>query len=325
MWHLTRTALVVQFCWLLAWAAVLGLLIPQRIAAAEVIVAVKSVEAGPFTEAFQGFKEALAKSGYQVTISEYTVKEGGREEAKILSDIKQRRPALILTLGSAATTWIHRQVQDVPVVFCMVLNPVASGLVQSLQSSGNNLTGASLDIPVRRQFETLKAVVPSIKKVGVLYNPQETGEVVSSAAQVAAEMGLELIAMPVSAAEKLQETLDHHKKKLDALWSVADSTVFSSDRSIEFLLRKTLGYRLPFMGLSPGFVKAGALLALSVDHKDVGTQCGEQAAQVLAGRPPASLPITAPRKVTLYLNLNVAKAIGVAIPPSTMEGAVVLR
>ena len=182
MRYLTRKDLVVCLCWLSAWAVVLVFLPPQRVPAAEVIVAVKSVEAGPFTEAFQGFKEALAKSGYQVTISEYMWQEGGREEAKILSDIKQQRPTLILTLGSAVTAWIHRQVQDVPVVFCMVLNPVASGFVQSLQSSGNNLTGASLDIPVGRQFETLKVVVPSIKKVGVLYNPQETGEVVSAAA-----------------------------------------------------------------------------------------------------------------------------------------------
>lgn len=325
MRHLTRTDLVVRFCWLWACGAVLVFLAPQRLLAAEAIVAVKSVEAGPFADAFQGFKEALAKSGYQVTISEYMLQEGGRDEAKILSDIKQQRPALVVTIGSAATTWIHRQVQDVPVVFCMVLNPVASGLVQSLQSSGNNLTGASLDIPVRLQFETLKAVVPAVKKVGVLYNPQETGEVVSAAAQVAADMGLELIAIPVSSAEKLQETLDRHKKNLDALWSVADSTVFASDRANEFLLRKTLEYRLPFMGLSPPFVKAGALLALSVDYADVGAQCGEQAAHILGGRPPTSLPITTPRKVTLYLNLNVAKAIGVAIPPRTLEGAVVLR
>ena len=79
------------------------------------------------------------------------------------------------------------------------------------------------------------------------------------------------------------------------------------------------------MGLSPAFVKAGALLALSVDYKDVGVQCGELAAQVLAGQPPPSLPITVPRRVTLYLNLNVAKTISVKIPHRTMEGAVVLR
>jgi putative ABC transport system substrate-binding protein len=136
---------------------------------------------------------------------------------------------------------------------------------------------------------------------------------------------VELIALPVRSADTLQETLDNNKKKLDALWAVADSTVFASDRAIEFLLRKTLEYRLPFMGLSPGFVKAGALLALSVDYTDVGAQCGEQAVHVLAGRAPTSLPITTPRRVTLYLNSHVAKTIGVVIPSRTMEGAIVLR
>ena len=106
---------------------------------------------------------------------------------------------------------------------------------------------------------------------------------------------------------------------------MADSTVFSSDRSVELLLRWSLEQKVPFMGLSPAFVKAGALLALSVDYKDVGMQCGEQAVQVLAGQRPAAVSITVPRKVTLYLNLNAAKAIGVTIPPQTMEGAVVLK
>jgi putative ABC transport system substrate-binding protein len=115
------------------------------------------------------------------------------------------------------------------------------------------------------------------------------------------------------------------RPRIDALWSVADSTVFASDRSIEFLLRQTLQYKIPFMGLSPAFVKAGALLALSVDYRDIGWQCGEQAALVLHGRTPASLPVTTPRRVTLYINTNVARAIGVEIPPGTMAQAVILR
>lgn len=326
MRYLTGKELVICFCWVAAWASVGLLLYPHSAPAEELIVAVKGLEAGPYEDALRGFKAALAKSGFQGHISEYTLQGGEGKGATILADIQPRRPALIVTLGSAATAFIHAQVQDVPVVFCMVLNPVASGLVQSLQSSGNNLTGASLDIPAELQFETLKAVVPSVKRVGVLYNPQETGAVISAVEPIAARMGLELIAMPVRSAEQLQETLDQHKKQLDALWSVADSTVFASDRAIEFLLRKTLEYKLPFMGLSAGFVKAGALLALAVDeYADVGAQCGEQAAYVLAGRAPTSLSITTPRKVRLYLNSTVAKAIGVAIPPRTMEGAVVLR
>lgn len=295
-----------------------------RVAAKDLIVAVKSAEAEPYTMAFQGFQEALFRKGHQPAFKEYVLKAGERD--RLLSEIKDQRYSLILTFGSTATGLIRGQVKNVPVVFCMVLNPVASGFVQSLQSSENNLTGASLDIPVRLQFEALKAVLPSIRKVGVLYNPRETGEVVEPAVKIAREMGLELVTAAVSAVERLPETLDTlAKRKIDALWSVADSTVFSSDRSVELLLRWSLEQKVPFMGLSPAFVKAGALLALSVDYKDVGMQCGEQAVQVLAGQRPAAVSITVPRKVTLYLNLNAAKAIGVTIPPQTMEGAVVLK
>jgi len=289
------------------------------------ILVVKGLQAEPYELALEGFKEIIGER-YGATFREYVLKEGDPEKETILLLVRSLGPSLILTLGSTATALIHKHVKDLPVVFCMVLNPVASGFVRSMESSGNNLTGASLDVPARIQFETLKAVVPSLKRVGVLYNPRETGEVIGSASKEAEDVGVELIAIPVSSPERLQEALETlQRRRIDALWSVADGTVFSSDRSIEFLLRRTLEYRIPFMGLSSAFVKAGALLALSVDYKDVGVQCGELAVQVLAGRPPPSLPITVPRMVTLYLNLNVAKAIGVKIPSRTMEGAVVFR
>ena len=315
-----------RFCWPGVWSLVALLVAPEVAPAKTLIVAVKSLEAEPYSVAFRGFQETLSGKGQDVTIKEYVLTAGGSARERLLLEIRERRPSLILTLGTAGTAWIHAQVKDVPVVFCMVLNPVVSGFVQSMQSSGNNLTGAALDIPAKLQFEALRAVVPSIKKVGVVYNPRDTGELVEAGAKVAPEVGLELIGIPVGSADKLQETLATlEKRKIDALWAVADSTVFSSERSIELFLRKTIEYRIPFMGLSPAFVKAGALLALSVDYRDVGVQCGDLAALVLAGQPPRSLPILAPRRVTLYLNLNVAKAVGVSIPPQAMEGAVVLR
>ena len=315
----------------MAWALLVRPLAPWILAALllqaptalakDLIVAVKSLEAEPYTVAFQGFQEALARQ--DVAIQEYSLKDGDNE--RILSQIRDRRPALILTLGSTATGVVRSQIKDIPVIFCMVLNPVASGFVQSMRASGNNLTGASLDIPARLQFEAFKAVVPSIKRVGVLYNPRETGEVVESAAKVARELGLELIAIPVSSGERLQDVVVNLDRKIDALWTVADSTIFSSDRATEFLLRKTIEQKIPFMGLSPAFVKAGALLALAVDYKDVGVQCGEVATQILARQAPSSVSIAVPRKTTLYLNLTVARAIGVSIPPRVMEGAVTLR
>ncbi len=79
------------------------------------------------------------------------------------------------------------------------------------------------------------------------------------------------------------------------------------------------------MGLSPAFVKAGALMALAVDYQEVGVQCGEQAVRILLGDHPSSLPITIPQAVTMYLNLKTAEIIGLKIPPDRVKGAVVIK
>jgi putative ABC transport system substrate-binding protein len=306
------------------WLAALVALAPGRAGASE-IVTLTTVEAEPYTVALRAVQDVLSQQGHRVPLKEYVLKEGPARE-RILAEIRERPPVLVLTMGSTATSLARAQVKDVPIVFCMVLNPLASGLVQSMQSSGNNLTGASLDIPAKLQFEALRSALPSAKRVGVLYNPKETEKVVAPAVRAAAALGIELVTLPVASAEEVQETVDAlPRKKIDALWAVADSTVFSSSRSAEFLLRRTLDAKIPVMGLSPAFVKAGALLALSADYKDVGQQCGEQAAQVLAGQAPSSLPITVPRKVTLYVNVNVARSIGTTIPERVLDSAVLLK
>lgn len=297
--------------------------VPLRANAAQQIVVLASAEAEPYRLAFRGFQEALSQKQQGVEIREYVLKDGSERE-RLFAEIRRRQPSLILTLGSTATSLAQTELKSTPVVFCMVLNPKAGGFVQSMQSSGNNLTGASLDVPVRVQFEALQSLIPSVKRIGVFYNPAETDKVIQPAVKTAASMGLELMPIVVSTPEQLQGLGDTLRgRHLDALWSVADSTVFASPRSVEFLLRRALDARIPFMGLSPAFVKAGALLALSVDYKDIGLQCGEQAAQVLRGAAPSSLPITVPRKVTVHINLNFARAIGLPVPPQVLEKAVV--
>lgn len=122
----------------------------------------------------------------------------------------------------------------------------------------------------------------------------------------------------------MPEALKALDKEIDALWSVADSTAFSSG-SVEFILLHTLRNKIPFFGLSPGFVKAGALMALAVDYGAVGQQCGEQAARVLSGHPPSSVPVTTPRNPVLHVNLKTAETIGLEIPPERLRGAVVVE
>ena len=292
--------------------------------AADLIVVVKSREVEPYDIALKSFRRTLKDKGSDPVIGEYLLPEGGKEKDDLLAEIRKKDPRLIVTVGSAATSYISKAIKDTPVAFCMVLNPMASGFIRSMSGSGNNLTGASLDISIPAQFEALRSVVPTAKKVGVIYNPQETESVVQQARKTAKEIGLELVAIPIDSEERVPEalrTLD--KSSADVLWSVADSTVFSSG-SKEFLLH-TLKNKIPFMGLSPAFVKAGALMALDADYQEVGAQCGGQAIRILAGEPPSSLPVTTPQKLTLHVNLKTAETIGLKIPADRLKGAVVLK
>ena len=111
--------------------------------------------------------------------------------------------------------------------------------------------------------------------------------------------------------------------KIDLLWSVADPTVFTP-QSVRYILLNTLRSRIPFIGLSPSYVRAGALLSLSCDYRDVGRQAGEQAVQVLRGSKPQQIPMTYPRTVSTYLNLNTEKTLNLKIADPVRQAAEVV-
>lgn len=295
---------------------------PPIVFARDSVIVVKSREAEPYEIALKSLRRTLKT--YDASIEEYLLPEESQARDDRLADLRKKHPRLIVTLGSTATSQVARVFKETPVVFCMALNPLASGFIRSMSSSGNNLTGASLDIPLQVQFEALRSIVPHARKVGVIYNPQETESVVQQARKTAKEMGLELVSVPINSEEKVPEALRSLDKNIDALWSVADSTTFSSG-SVEFILLYTLRNKIPFMGLSPAFVKAGALMALAADYQEVGTQCGGLAVKVLSGDHPSSLAITTPQKPTLHVNLKTAENIGLKIPSDRLRGAVVIK
>lgn len=286
-----------------------------------VIAIIKCHDIEPYNAALKGFNKYLRTRGIKALLLNYDMKWSEEEGRKITKEVISKKPDLVLTLGTRATQIALRDIKDLPIVFSAVLNPVDSGLAKSMKSSGNNLTGASMDIPVKTQFEWLKKVVPNVKKIGALYNPDETKAVIDEASKIAETMKLRLIAMPVYSERDVPKATQNLTRKIDALWAVADSTVFSSPQSAKFIILHTLRARIPFIGLSRAFVRAGALLALSCNYEDVGRQSGELAVRILAGEKPSRIPITVPRKISLSLNLRVAEQIGIKIPSYIVDKA----
>jgi putative tryptophan/tyrosine transport system substrate-binding protein len=297
--------------------AALTLLIPA--ASAANIAIIKSQPLASYDYAVQRLENDLKNSRPGTVFQVYDLENRRENGRRVLDALKKQKTDLIVTFGTLATDVAAREIRDTPIVFTFVLNPVTSGIISSFGPSGRNLTGVALDVPLQEQFANFKLVVPSLRKVGVLYNPAETGGIVQEAARVAAGMGIYLTAVPINAPEEVPQKIKS-LKGMDGLWMTADSTVFTP-RNTAFILLYTLKEGIPFMGLSEQFVKAGALLGKMIDLSDVEEQTLAQINAVLAGADPGRLPILFPRKIGLVLNLKSAEEIGLEIPADAIGSA----
>ena len=279
------------------------------------IVIVTSRDIAPYRAAYEGFLEVLDQAEIRYRTVEYRTERDRRKSSQVVQKIRARRPDLILTIGSAATEAVSGEIRDIPIIFSLVLEGGAEDARR-----WQNVTGASMDIPVRVQFEKIHQALPEARRFGVLYNPGHTGKLIDEARAVAEELHLELVPIAVETEAEVVDKIANLDGKIDLLWSVADPTVFTP-QSVRYILLNTLRSRIPFIGLSPSYVRAGALLSLSCDYRDVGRQAGEQAVQVLQGSKPQHVPMTYPRTVSTYLNLNTEKTLNLKIADPVREAA----
>jgi len=196
----------------------------------------------------------------------------------------------------------------------MVLDPGDHGMPTS------NMIGISMRVPPERQFSTIRSMMPSLKRVGLIYDPSKTGSLAQLARREAKRLGIELVASPIAATEDLPIATRTLLSSVEALWIIRDETIVSQD-STRFLIEMALDRNIPVFGFSPILVEYGALCALSVDPPDVGRQAGLLAGSILSGE---SIPLgrlVDPARPRLTLNLNTAEFLGITPPVETLKFA----
>ncbi|HEV8336424.1 MAG TPA: ABC transporter substrate-binding protein [Candidatus Polarisedimenticolia bacterium] len=270
------------------------------------VAIIKSRDLAPYNQALSGLRKALLAWNPSISLQEIDFPQDEPGETAFLQALQKSPPDLIVTIGTQATRSVSRRIANIPVVFSLVLMTGDSEIL--FRQRPSNVTGAAMDVPIGTQFARMKQVIPELRRVGVIYNPRVTGATIQAARSAASAGGLTLVEIPVTSEAQVVREVEGLKGRVDALWSVADSTVFTP-RSVDAILLLTIRDGIPFVGLSPSFVKAGALISFSCDYTDVGTQSGEVAIEVLKGKSPAEIPVVYPRHVSLYLNLNTARAI----------------
>ena len=277
------------------------------------IAVLVSQEAPPYRQALAGFTRALERRGLKVSVRVGSLEGDGAKAAQALAAARPEQAQLILTLGTLATQAVAAR-KDLTA-------PVVTGLVLRVSDLGGaNATGVVLEFPVETELRWLQRFFPGRRAVGVLYHPDENRSRIEAAVRTAQALGLTLVARSVERARDLPDELESLANRADLLWGVADSVVLTPQTAKPILLFSYRN-RIPFVGLSQSWVKAGALYALDRDYDDIGAQCAELAFKVLRGTPPSALPPEPPRKLVYSINLRTARHMKLEIPDALLKGA----
>lgn len=275
-----------------------------------------SYDAPPIEETLAGFKEHLSRTGTKAVYEIYPLHEVSTQTRRSPGEVRANGTVLILALGSQALETAGREAEGIPVVAGMVLREEDIRRVRGA-------TGVFLEFPLETQFAWLRRLLPEARRIGVVYNPAENRSTIEAARQVAGRMGLELIAREVTAPPELPGALESLANRAEVLWGISDSVVVTPQTAKNLLLF-SFRNRIPFVGLSTAWVKAGAFYALDRNYRDIGRQCAELALKVLAGVDAGSLDPVPPRQTSYSLNLKTAERMKVSVSPSLRREAVQL-
>ena len=227
------------------------------------------------------------------------------------------RPDVILSNTTPTTAALLEQTRTIPIVFAMIADPVGSGFVASFPRPGGNATGfvvteGSLG---GKWLQLLKEIAPGIERVAMLYNP-----IAATYAQywlnpfkaAAADIGVEAISAPIRDTFELETVLATLAREPNSGFAVMPDSFTDAHRvEITSLADR---YRLPAIYAYRFFVVLGGLLSYGIDLADNFQRAASYVVRILKGEKPADLPVQAPTKYVLTINVKTAKALGMNVP-----------
>jgi putative tryptophan/tyrosine transport system substrate-binding protein len=268
--------------------------------------------------AFQkGLQELGWVDGHNVQI-DYRWASGNiariRTEAAELVSLK---PDVIVASSTPVVVALRAETRTIPILFVQVIDPVAAGFAANLAHPGGNTTGVTtFEFTMGGKWlETLKEISPQLVRVAVLYNPKMApyaGELLQSVGAAAPSLAMELIDTPVQDAAETERAIDTFAEKSNGgLLVLPDaSTLVHRD----LIIARAAQHRLPAIYPFRSFPVSGGLVSYGTDPTQALHQIASYVDRILRGTKPEELPIQAPNKFELTINLKTAKALGLTIP-----------
>jgi putative ABC transport system substrate-binding protein len=271
----------------------------------------------------QGLQQAGWAVGRNMQLG-YWWTEGNRDKAQTqVVELIAFKPDVVLADGAGAVGALLQATRTVPIVFPVAGDPVGAGFVDTLSRPGGNVTGfLNFEYSASAKWlELLKEIAPGVSRVAVLRDPGlPTGTGQFGVIQaIAAAFKMDVVPVNLRGINDVEQALASFAQKPNGGMIVTANpfAITNRVRIIELAER----YKLPAVYFEPVFAKAGGLLAYGPDIVDQYRRSAGYIDRILKGERPADLPVQAPTKYGLVINLKTAKALGLSVPPTLLARA----
>jgi ABC-type uncharacterized transport system substrate-binding protein len=267
------------------------------------------------------FSQALQQLGWidgrNVRIDHRSIGGNAEDARKSAMELVALGPDVLVATGGASIGPLFQATRSIPIVFANVPDPVGSGFVQSLSRPGGNTTGfLQFEYSLTGKWpELLKQIAPSVTRAAVLRDlgvPSGIGQFAVIQA-MAPSQNLEVTAINASDKQEIEQGIDAFARLPNGGLIVVASAANLANRKL--IVALAARHKLPAVYFHRAFVTEGGLISYGADFFDQYRRSASYVDRILKGEKPAELPVQAPTKYELVVNLKTAKALGLAVPP----------
>jgi putative ABC transport system substrate-binding protein len=280
-------------------------------------------------ERAKAFEQGLKKKGWTIGKDlriEYRFSGGNIDRMRAFAEeFAALGPDCIVGQSTPVVKALMQATRTIPIVFVAVTDPIGSGFVSSMASPGGNATGFTIiqGTITGKYLSILRELIPGLTRAAIVYNPASApgaGMVFLPAfVQAAAKYKIEPITIPVHNAAEIKTSFARLADQPDLGVIVMPDNFTSLNRKL--LTTLAARYRIPTIYPYRYFVQEGGLLSYGVDAIDLFRQAADYVSRILRGANPANLPVQAPTKFELVINLKAAKDLGLTVPRVLLAGA----
>lgn len=271
---------------------------------------------------YNGVISALESSGLQYTV-DYQIGSGNSADSDCTNFAKNMVAAnydMIIAIATPAAKSAFAATDDteIPVIFCAVSDPVAAGLVESMDAPGYLCTGTSDVLDLEAQVALIKAMQPEVKSIGILYTSSEDNSITNlkNFKAICDKEGIEVVATAVQGASDIPSAAEELASKVDCINNFTDNNVVNN---LSVVLTAADKYGIPVYGSEKEQVINGCLASVSIDYVALGRVTGEMAVSVLKGEDASTIAVKTITEATPVINSSVLKKLGLSTPEGYSE------